>query len=340
MTRIAVWLVWFVSLLAVPANPHAQGATGGPSERGPACQPPFNVGFQVVTVAEHPKMATWYPTADPEAPFQYFPTVKGAVARGGSPADCGRFPLIVFSHGWTGCATQSTFFTEELARHGYVVAAPDHTDALCSADGSLSPRFISPDVSFSRPELWNDSTHADRRTDVRRTIEWMLQAILFRNQIDPDKIGAVGHSLGGYTVLGVAGGWQSWTDDRIKVALLFAPYAAPFLVHDRLASVAVPVMYQSADGDVLITPSAVRNAYERSRAAKYYARLHGGTHLDWTNILCVGTLRIADCLAARPNARLINAYAFAFLDRYVKGQPQALRRLDGAGLEDYRSMAP
>src|SRR5262249_24984503 len=78
----------------------------------------------------------------------------------------------------------------------------------------------------------------------------------------------------------------------------------------------------------------------RSRAAKYYARLHGGTHLDWTNILCVGTLRIADCLASRPNARLINAYAFAFLDRYVKGQPQALRRLDGAGLEDYRSMAP
>jgi len=38
-------------------------------------------------------------------------------------------PLVLFSHGLGGCALQTIFFTEELARHGYVVAAPDHADA-------------------------------------------------------------------------------------------------------------------------------------------------------------------------------------------------------------------
>ncbi|HXW63895.1 MAG TPA: hypothetical protein VEK74_02335 [Burkholderiaceae bacterium] len=41
-------------------------------------------------------------------------------------------PLVVFSHGDLGCALQSVTLTEELARNGYVVAAPDHADAtLC-----------------------------------------------------------------------------------------------------------------------------------------------------------------------------------------------------------------
>jgi predicted dienelactone hydrolase len=331
------WLAWLGVLLVIPANPPGRGESAEPSGRGPACQPPFNVGFQVVTVAGRPRLAAWYPTADAEASFQYFPTVRGTVARGGSPSDCGRFPLIVFSHGWTGCATQSTFFTEELARHGYVVAAPDHTDALCSADGGFSPRLIAPDVSFSRPDRWTDATHADRKDDVRRAIEWILRADQFRSHVDPDRIGAVGHSLGGYTVIGLVGGWTSWTDDRIKAALLFSPYAAPYVAQGRLASVHVAVMYQAADGDVLIRPAAVQRAYERSRGPKYYVQLRGGTHFDWTNLLCLGTAAIADCLASRPNARSIDTYGFAFLDRYLKGRTEALQRLAGAGVADYRA---
>jgi hypothetical protein len=36
---------------------------------------------------------------------------------------------VVFSRGCTGCGLQSVSFTEELARNGFVVAAPDYTDA-------------------------------------------------------------------------------------------------------------------------------------------------------------------------------------------------------------------
>ena len=38
----------------------------------------------------------------------------------------GRYPLVVFSHGYAGFRDQSTFLTAFLASWGFVVAAPDH----------------------------------------------------------------------------------------------------------------------------------------------------------------------------------------------------------------------
>ena len=37
------------------------------------------------------------------------------------------YPVLIFSHGWTGVRNQNTYQAEELASHGYIVLAPDHT---------------------------------------------------------------------------------------------------------------------------------------------------------------------------------------------------------------------
>jgi len=328
-----------VSILLLSAGGQVRAETDTSSPERLLCQSPFSVGFKVVDIRQGPKMAVWYPTSDPESRFQYFPDLSSRVAPEGKPANCGRYPLIVFSHGFGGCGTQSIFFTEELARHGYVVAAPDHKDGLCSVDGRRAIRFITPDETFSRPDRWTETTHANRKTDLQLAVRWVLDSSELRSQIDPERLGAVGHSLGGYTVLGLAGGWKSWKDDRIKAVLAFSPYAAPFLVDERLASVNVPVMYQAADKDLLITPSAVRAASLASNPPKYYAQLRNGTHFEWTNLLCIGAGTISRCLDSRPNARLINTYGIAFLDGYLKGQRQPLERLDGSGLDDYKQMS-
>src|SRR5262245_6953359 len=47
------------------------------------------------------------------------------------PAPRGAVPLILFSHGFGGCATQSTFLTGALADAGYLIIAPNHADARC-----------------------------------------------------------------------------------------------------------------------------------------------------------------------------------------------------------------
>jgi dienelactone hydrolase len=335
----AGWAV-LIAVLLTAADGRALGRATDLSPGRLPCEAPFNVGFKVAVIGDGLKTAVWYPTSDAESRVQYFRDLAGAAASRGTPANCGRFPLVVFSHGFGGCGTQSIFFTEELARHGYVVAAPDHKDAVCSVEGTGSLRFIKPDESFSRPERWSEATHRGRGTDLRLASQWALQSAELGAQIDPDKIGVVGHSLGGYTALGLAGGWRSWKDDRLKAALLFAPYAAPFVVHGRLSALNVPVMYQAADRDLLITPSSVRAAYALSNSPKYYAQLRDGTHFEWTNLLCIGTRTSSRCLTSRPNARLINAYGIAFLDSYLKGQTRALQRLDGAGLDDYEQATP
>ena len=92
-------------------------------------------GYRVLTMESGRKVAVWYPTAAREQPMSYSRSnggFMGSVARDAPPAACPRVPLVLFSHGLGGCALQMLFFTEELARHGYIVAAPDHRDAVCA----------------------------------------------------------------------------------------------------------------------------------------------------------------------------------------------------------------
>ena len=57
----------------------------------------------------------------PDSPSTY---PSGGVL--GVPVAPGRYPLVVFSHGYAGYRDQSTFLTAFLATWGFVVAAPDH----------------------------------------------------------------------------------------------------------------------------------------------------------------------------------------------------------------------
>ena len=76
-------------------------------------------------------------------------------------------PVILFSHGFGGCATQSRFLTDALAEHGYWVFAPNHKDARCGASGERG-KARGPDEPFRDPEKWSETSFADRRDDLHR----------------------------------------------------------------------------------------------------------------------------------------------------------------------------
>src|SRR5436309_9521092 len=63
-------------------------------------------------------------------------------------------PVIVFSHGFHGCATQSRFLMEAFASAGYLVLAPNHRDATCS--GGPAHWLDPPQTAFRKPEKWSD----------------------------------------------------------------------------------------------------------------------------------------------------------------------------------------
>src|SRR5262249_38839419 len=121
------------------------------------------------------------------------------------------------------------------------------------------------------------------------------------------------------------------------VALLFSPYALPFSLNGTLSGVHVPLMYQGADFDVGITPflEGPTGAYQMSHAPKYFVKLRGGSHFEWTNLICVGRKTVDGCIAAKRNAQLINDYSIAFLNTYLKHLTSSLLTSKGSELSAY-----
>src|SRR5580693_8599008 len=71
------------------------------------------------------RMGRWCSAAEREASLGGLATFVWAPegSAGTAPA-----PLVVFSHGFHGCATQSRFLMQALAADGYLVVAPNHRD--------------------------------------------------------------------------------------------------------------------------------------------------------------------------------------------------------------------
>lgn len=221
-------------------------------------------------------------------------------------AEGAKQPVIIFSHGFHGCATQSRFLTEALAAAGYLVFAPNHRDALCGGgEKSASNR---PELSFRDAREWNDATYRDRADDIRRLIDALRSDQRFKKRADWSRLGLAGHSLGGYTVLGLAGAWPSWKLANVKAVLALSPYCEPFVDHRAVAQIVVPVMYQGGTRDLGITPSVrkPKGAFDQTIAPKYYVEFEGAGHFAWTNLV-------------KTSHDAVLAYSIAFLDHYVKG---------------------
>jgi predicted dienelactone hydrolase len=138
----------------------------------------------------------WYPadSASIEQPTSIGPPdsplfAVGSAAPGARPAT-GRFPLIVLSHGTGGSALMLGWLGAVLASHGYMAAAVNHP-----GNNALEPYTAS---GFS---LW-----WERAKDLSEVIDRMLADSEFGSRIDSKRIAAAGFSLGGYTMIEIAGG--------------------------------------------------------------------------------------------------------------------------------------
>jgi predicted dienelactone hydrolase len=218
-----------------------------------------------------------------------------------------RAPVLFFSHGFGGCATGSAFLKQALASRGFWVFAPRHADAGCGARRAAPV----PAVPFGLPADWSDATYVSRANDIL-AVHGALQATPpYAGRLDFSRVGYVGHSLGGYTVLGLAGGWSAWgRAPGVRAVLALSPYIEPFLAHETMGGISVPVMFQGGTADGGITPYVARRggAYDLAPAPKYLVVFRGATHNAWGD---------------RRNASHdgIVAYSIAFLDHHVRGLP-------------------
>jgi predicted dienelactone hydrolase len=143
----------------------------------------------------------WYPTdsavgAKPqrippvgEALFEAAPAAANATLAN-SPA---KFPLILLSHGTGGTAETMAWFATALASRGYIVASVNHP-----GNNALEP------YTTQGFMLW-----WLRAKDLSAVLDDLLADNQFGPRIDKKRIGAAGFSLGGYTVIELAGGITS-----------------------------------------------------------------------------------------------------------------------------------
>lgn len=217
-------------------------------------------------------------------------------------------PLVIFSHGFGGSSTQSTSIMEAVADAGYLVVAPDHRDA----NGSPATHY-KPQVKFTDVHAWNDKTYIDRHDDIVNLIAALHADPTWNKQIDWTKMALVGHSLGGYTVLGLAGAWPSWRIPGIKAVIALSPYTMPFTANSTgaLNSLQTPVMYQGGTKDFGITPHVKKpgGAYSKTSSPACFIEFDQFSHFTWTNF----------CFDPEKQNKT-NYYCVAFLDKYLKGK--------------------
>jgi len=139
----------------------------------------------------------WYPVATtvPEAPHDIGPPgdpiFRGHPAAVDAPLSAARatYPLLLLSHGTGGSADSEDWLGAGLAGAGYVVVGVNHP-----GNNALEPLTADGFV------LW-----WERATDLSDALDGMLADRAFGPHIDHARIGAIGFSLGGYTVLELAG---------------------------------------------------------------------------------------------------------------------------------------
>jgi predicted dienelactone hydrolase len=130
------------------------------------------------------------------------------------------YPVVLFSHGAGTTMEVQTSQCEDLASQGYIVAAIDHTYvswATLFPDGVVTAQEATTDFNTADPAETITQIMADDSKFVidslRRMNEGKINSDL-KGRLNLDKIGAIGHSVGGAVAYNLA-----INDSRIKAAV-------------------------------------------------------------------------------------------------------------------------
>ncbi|WP_085632848.1 alpha/beta fold hydrolase [Pseudomonas sp. R16(2017)] len=153
------------------------------------------VGFHASTLPDTGngravEMVVWYPGATAAATQLIGDDVVfiGAPAVRDAPPAAGEHPLVVLSHGFRGNWNNQTWLASALAHRGYIVAAVNHP--------GTTTHDRSPEAAA---QLWQ------RPVDISRAIEAVTAQPERFGAVAERRIAVMGHSLGGWTALEIAG---------------------------------------------------------------------------------------------------------------------------------------
>ena len=123
-----------------------------------------------------------------------------------------KFPLILFSHGDGGLLNQNTSQVEELVSNGYIVVACNHTyNASITFDKEGNAILYKSNISWREQAQYHRKYYTNMLINYRyQDLSFLLETLKkekfsdesnnpFKDIIDFNRVGAMGHSMGGGT---------------------------------------------------------------------------------------------------------------------------------------------
>nr|WP_310617010.1 alpha/beta fold hydrolase [Pantoea cypripedii] len=271
------------------------------------------VGFKQITLSDsntrNLEAAIWYPT-QMTSHQDYVGGNKAFVGvpvwRDAPPAP-GHHPLLLLSHGYGGSWRNLNWLAQSMAAQGYIVAAPDHP--------GTTTRDRNPDDAT---RLWQ------RPMDLNQLMDQLINQPATAGEVDETRIAAMGHSLGGWTVMELAGARfdpkqfiadcrqrpqlsdckltstlgidapvaqeklrSPLRNTRIKAVVSLDLGLARGFTKESLAAIHLPVLVLSAQTDSTELPASIESGYLAQSIPQRWVRfirVPGATHFSFMQL--------------------------------------------------------
>ncbi|VXD23871.1 conserved exported hypothetical protein [Planktothrix serta PCC 8927] len=189
------------------------------------------------------------------------------------------FPVIIISHGLISDRSRFQSLAQHLTSSGFAVAVPQHP----GSDYQQLQSLLQGEVK----DLFEPEQFIDRPRDITELLNQLekLNISEFNHQLDLQNVGVLGHSLGGYTALTLAGATLDFTqlktdcqqqdiplnlsiflqcralelppenyrlqDPRVKAIFILNPVNSSILGKSGLSRIQVPVFISASTADFL-----------------------------------------------------------------------------------------
>lgn len=226
-------------------------------------------------------------------------------------------PLVVLSHGFGADRYFLDYLAQHLASHGLTVVSVEHPGSNVQALLNLP---VDPEIAESPSRLLPATEFLDRPRDVSFVLDRLAQldqrSFFYGGVFNTEEVTLIGHSLGGYTGLALAGATldvrslqsfcqdiqplgvspADWlqcaavdlpeqvadlSDDRIKQVIAMNPLVGKLFGEAGLSAVTVPTLMLTSTQDS-VTPTLDQQLvpFEQLSGPKYLLAVIGGTHLS------------------------------------------------------------
>jgi len=257
----------------------------------------------------------------------------------------GTFPVIIYSHGWTGSRDIAVHQIETLVSNGYMVLSIDHTYGAVATvfdNGEVveyDPMAL-PDIEDVGEEAYNDAAQVLIETfagDIVHLID-ALEAgeegpmASLSDFVDFTRLGIYGHSTGGGAAVKVC-----LEDERCDAVLGFDPWVEPLPDSVLRITPNRPALYMRSDGWRGTPNDAIlRGLADRNDEITYWLGVEGADHNDFTSAPLMspmaGTFGFKGPIPPGRIIPIIDNYLLGFFDVFLLGTGSA--SLDTVGFEE------